>query len=210
MRANSGFTLVELLVAIVVAGLLAALLLPVVQTAREAARRATCQNNLRQLGLAMKHRQVDAGKVPADWSDALLPQLEQSELQQLNLAQRRLTPLKVLICPSDSRVRLPDGTAASSYGLNLYLADVRWEQITDGEHCTVLFGEVGTEPYGDWTCSREFTGVASFGPHSDFVQVVFCDGHVGRLSLATLTDDLNLRLLIPDDGQPIDMAMLGN
>lgn len=104
--ARAGFTLIELLVVIAIIGVLIALLLPAVQMAREAARRARCTNNLKQLGLAI-HNYLDAykrfpfgsqlrpnGNAPGvipnfyRWSTlaSLLPFVEQDEkFSQLNM-----------------------------------------------------------------------------------------------------------------------------
>ncbi len=73
-RHRSGLTLTELLVVLFIIGVLLALLLPAVQSARETARKATCQNHLRQMGLALQSYVASHGTLPGLYNGSFVPQ----------------------------------------------------------------------------------------------------------------------------------------
>ena len=91
LRRRSGFTLIELLVVIAIIGILMGLLLPAVQNAREAGRRSTCINNMRQQGLAIHAYEGQKGSLPGwrnsltngntvSWPTVILPNLERKDI----------------------------------------------------------------------------------------------------------------------------------
>ena len=137
-RARAGFTLIELLVVIAIIAILVALLLPAVQQAREAARKAECSNNLKQIGLAAHNYHAQHSTFPGVGMGAgsnlspfvgLLPFLDQGPMfdrieqgnfnSDTNNTIYRVQP-SGLLCPSDSAptANLNSETGHTNYALN--------------------------------------------------------------------------------------------
>ncbi len=135
MPRQRGFTLVELLVVIAIIGILVGLLLPAVQSAREAARRMQCSNNLKQFGLAIHNyestnKRLPAGRSPSGLSThaQLLPYMEQNNAYNMvdfNVAWNHVSNTSALAvniptftCPSDPVSTVPVGWAGTNYRSN--------------------------------------------------------------------------------------------
>jgi len=183
MRTRRAFTLIELLVVIAIIAILAAILFPVSGQAREAARKATCLSNQRQLGQALTLYQQDADErfpqthpTATPWTfaeDEITVVAPWRELMEPYVRSKRLFQ-----CPSDTGAPTWHPSTYAPNGYTVYgtsLAEVQWPADT------IYLGELHSgslvDDFSPWNGEEELRDTLATRRHSDGAVYLFVDGH---------------------------------
>jgi len=193
-----GFTLVELLVVIAIIGVLIGLLLPAVQSAREAARRNACQNNLRQLGLAIHNFENSqkffppsgtevfvSGTQQSPWSGQalMLPYLEGDTLfKKIDFSLPYSNATNKSLFP-------PNGVAATRVDVLVCPGETKATPVLDGNNAPQYFPlnygmNVGQYLVLNASSGSKIEGGGAFAPFARLRPATYVDGLSKTLALA--------------------------
>ena len=206
-RMRRGFTLVELLVVIAIIGILVGLLLPAVQAAREAARRMSCSNNARQLGISLHnyesaHKRLPPSRIAVttpvrneqSWTAMILPYIE---MNNVHSGYTFNTPWYAAVNDPLTRVKIPTMLCPSAPDSRDLPTQALYTALTNGSRSDApLWG------YGDYASlnairNSVFTIAArpSLGTREVF-------GALGRgpdgVRMSTITDGLSNTIIIAE------------
>jgi prepilin-type N-terminal cleavage/methylation domain-containing protein/prepilin-type processing-associated H-X9-DG protein len=203
---RKGFTLIELLVVIAIIAILAAILFPVFARARENARRASCQSNLKQIGLGILQYTQDYDekypmyRVPASssnttdrphgWADAIQPYVRSEQLLQCPSETNGPNSSPVASGYTDYAYNLwvggyTGGSKGSGLSLSTFTQPALTVLVCDYSSSTASSYTTGAQPYS--ACGTNYSAATCTGParltaasirHLDGANLAFADGHV--------------------------------